>query len=186
MDPASGKHVKQGDSGELWIRTPGRALGYWNRPEDTAAAFLDDGWFRSGDLARIDEDGFLYIVDRVKDIIVRGGENISCTQVETAVYAHPSVLHCVAVAVPDERLGEKVAVVCVPHEGTTDLPSEGEIIAAAAKTLPKYALPEYVWVRRDPLERNQSGKVLRNTVRQACIEHVKNRKGAAKEGKARL
>lgn len=174
VDPSTGKEVAQGETGELWIRTPGRAMGYWNRPEDTAAAFLDDGWFRTGDLARFDEDEFLYIVDRVKDIIVRGGENISCTQVETGVYSHPSVLHCVAVAVPDERLGEKVGVVCIPHEGTEKLPSEKDIVTAASKVLPRYAVPEFVWVRREPIERNQNGKVLRHVVRKAFIDRIKN------------
>lgn len=121
--------------------TDTRIQCYWNRPQATAEAFLPDGWFRSGDLAKIDEEGFVYIVDRAKDIIVRGGENISCAQVENAVYRHPDILDCAVVSIPDKRLGERVAAVCVPRDPSKELPSEESIIEAAKKVLPKVSLP---------------------------------------------
>ncbi|PWN32579.1 acetyl-CoA synthetase-like protein [Meira miltonrushii] len=182
VDPASMERVKDGEQGELWIRSPGRAQGYWNRSKDTAEAFLPDGWFRSGDLAVVDpKDGFFYIVDRLKEIIVRKGENISCGQVENAVYSHPGVLHCAAVAIPDGSGGETVAVVCTPKDGQ-QLPTPEEVIEQASKHLPKYAVPEFVWIRKEELERNPNGKIVRAAVRKATIEHM----NSLKIGKAKL
>lgn len=140
----------------------------------------------------------MYIVDRAKDIIVRGGENISCAQVENAVYTHPDILDCAVVSIPEKRMGERVAAVCVPRDPSKELPSEKSIIEAARKVLPKvracsdvrivllgrtltapcllcpqqHAVPEYVWVRKEPLERNPSGKVLKPIVRQAVRQRA--------------
>ncbi|MCO5588174.1 hypothetical protein L7F22_042129 [Adiantum nelumboides] len=187
VNPSSMTRVKDGEQGELWIRSPGRAKGYWNRPKDTEEAFLPDGWFRSGDLAVIDpKDGFVYIVDRLKEIIVRKGENISCGQVENAVYSHPGVLHCAAVAIPDGSGGETVAVVCTPKD-PQQLPKPEDVINSASKHLPKYAIPEFVWIRKEELERNANGKIVRTAVRKATIEHINSlKKGAGGGQKAKL
>ena len=105
-----------GERGELCIKSPANVLGYWNKPEATAEAFVD-GWFHTGDVAYLDEDGFVYIVDRIKEIIIRGGENISCLEVEAAIYAHPAVYEVAVFGLPDERLGEIVGAAIVLREG---------------------------------------------------------------------
>ena len=105
-----------GARGELCIKSPANILGYWNKPEATAEAFVD-GWFHTGDVAYLDEEGFLYIVDRIKDIIIRGGENISCLEVEAAIYAHPGVHEVAVFGLPDARLGEIVGAAVVLREG---------------------------------------------------------------------
>ena len=106
-----GKPVPQGEHGEVCIRTVANFSGYWNRPDATAAAITADGYFRTGDLGYLDPDGYLYIVDRKKDIIIRGGENISCQEVEAAIYEHAAVAECAVFGLPDERLGEVVGAI---------------------------------------------------------------------------
>ena len=116
------RQLPVGERGELCIKSPCNILGYWNKPEATAEAFVD-GWFHTGDVAYLDEDGFLYIVDRIKEIIIRGGENISCLEVEAAIYAHPGIHEAAVFGLPDERLGEIVGAAVVLREGvemTTD------------------------------------------------------------------
>ncbi|UZJ54088.1 hypothetical protein CBS101457_003408 [Exobasidium rhododendri] len=168
VDPQTEIRLQTGERGEIWFKSPCRAKGYWNRPKENEATFLPDGWLRTGDIGYVDSDGCVFIVDRVKDIIIRGGENIACSQVENAVYSHKGVLDCTVVALPEPSLGERVAVVCVVAEGA-DLPTSEQIISAASKSLPRYAVPEYVWVRREPLERNLNGKVLKAVVRNAVL-----------------
>ena len=102
--------------GELCVRGSVVIKGYLNRPEETADA-IRDGWFRTGDIATIDEDGFVFIVDRAKDMVLRGGENIYCSEVESAIYAHPDVAEAAVFGVPDERLGEIVGAAVVPRAG---------------------------------------------------------------------
>ena len=112
VDP-SGAELPTGEVGELVIQGPNIMKGYWNRPEATAEAFVD-GWFHSGDLARVDDEGFVYIVDRAKDMLIRGGENVYCAEVEAAMYEHPAVADAAVIGVPHEVLGEEVgAVVCL-------------------------------------------------------------------------
>ena len=142
VDPATLTVVPTGEVGELWIRSPGVAKGYWNRPQATKDAFLNDGWYRTGDVCRMDPDKYepeyhwLYIVDRVKDMIIRGGENISCGMVEEAVYHHPAVQECAAVGFKDPKLGERVAVVLHVKKGSENV-KEADIASVAAKALPK-------------------------------------------------
>jgi acyl-CoA synthetase (AMP-forming)/AMP-acid ligase II len=146
-----------GEVGEVCIRSSANVRGYWMKPEATAAAFTPDGWFRSGDLGRFDEDGYLYIVDRKKDIIIRGGENISAVEVEAAIYAHPAVAEASVFGLPDERLGEIVGAVVFPKPGER---LEGDaIIQFVARDLAAFKVPARVWIAPEPLPKLGSGKI---------------------------
>jgi long-chain acyl-CoA synthetase len=148
--------------GELLIRGSNVVLGYWGRPEATAEAFKD-GWLRTGDLARIDDHGFTYIVDRAKDMINRGGENVYCVEVENVLAAAPGVFEVAVVGVPDAMMGEKVGAIVVPTPGTT-LDREA-FLAHARSQLADFKVPQYLVVREDVLPRNPGGKVLKPVLR---------------------
>jgi acyl-CoA synthetase (AMP-forming)/AMP-acid ligase II len=148
--------------GELLIRGPNVAPGYWNKPEATAQTFAD-GWLRSGDVARIDEQGFVTIVDRIKDMVNRGGENVYCVEVENVLAAHPAVFEVAVLGVPDRMMGEKVGAVIVPKPGSTAEPRE--IVEFASTRLADFKVPQYVLVRGEMLPRNPSGKVLKGQLR---------------------
>jgi long-chain acyl-CoA synthetase len=148
--------------GELLIRGPNIVAGYWNKPEQTAEAFVD-GWLRSGDLARIDDDGLVYVVDRKKDMINRGGENVYSVEVENALAAHPAVGEVAVVGVPDSMMGEKVGAVVVPLPGRELDPQD--LVAFARERLADFKVPQYVVVRSQPLPRNPGGKVLKPPLR---------------------
>ena len=146
-----------GEVGEVCIRSSANVRGYWNKPLATDAAFTRDGWFRTGDLGRFDEDGYLYIVDRKKDIIIRGGENISAVEVEAAIYAHPAVAEASVFGLPDERLGEIVGAVVYVKPGEQ---LEGEaVIQFVTRDLAAFKVPARVWVVQDPLPKLGSGKI---------------------------
>lgn len=157
-----GNTVGVGEVGELWVRGACVIKGYINRPEATAET-ITDGWLHTGDVARMDEDGFIYIVDRKKDMILRGGENVYCAEVEAAVYRHPAVAECCAFGVADERLGEEVgvAVVLKPGEAAT----EDELRDHCAVIMARHKVPRYVWFMSEALPRNASGKFLRRELR---------------------
>jgi acyl-CoA synthetase (AMP-forming)/AMP-acid ligase II len=148
--------------GELLVRGPNVVKGYWNKPEATADTFVN-GWLHTGDMARIDEQGFAYIVDRKKDMINRGGENVYCVEVENALSAHPAVFEVAVVGVPDEVMGEKVGAVIVPRPGQQLEASE--IIAFAHKHLADFKVPQYLVIRSEPLPRNPGGKILKPALR---------------------
>ncbi|HZU39677.1 MAG TPA: AMP-binding protein [Solirubrobacteraceae bacterium] len=147
--------------GELLVRGENVVGGYWRKPEATAETFVD-GWLHTGDLARIDEDGLLYIVDRAKDMINRGGENVYSIEVESALAGAPGVLEAAVVPVPDDMMGEKVGAVIVPGEGFT---VEG-VIAHVRERIADFKVPQYVAVRDEPLPRNPGGKVLKRQLRE--------------------
>jgi acyl-CoA synthetase (AMP-forming)/AMP-acid ligase II len=149
--------------GELLIRGQNVVAGYWNKPEATAETIVD-GWLHTGDLARIDDGGFVQIVDRVKDMINRGGENVYSVEVESALIEHPDVFEVAVVGVPDAMMGEKVGAVVVPKPGAT-LQGD-ELVAFASHLLAEFKVPEYVWVRDQPLDRNAGGKVLKAALRE--------------------
>ncbi|MGA2136534.1 MAG: AMP-binding protein [Bryobacteraceae bacterium] len=149
--------------GELLVRGANVVKGYWNKPQPTADTFVD-GWLHTGDLARIDADGFVQIVDRKKDMINRGGENVYCVEVESALAAHPVVYEVAVVGVPDEMMGEKVGAVIVPRPGAK--PDVGDILAFARERLADFKVPQYVVLRQEPLARNPGGKVLKARLRQ--------------------
>jgi long-chain acyl-CoA synthetase len=154
-------------TGELWIKGPQVVRGYWQRPEETAAVFTA-GWLRTGDLARIDEEGFIYIVDRAKDMIIRGGENVYCVEVEAALHEHPAVADCAVIGVPDPILGEQVGAVIVlrlGHEVTTD-----QLGAHVAERLAKFKVPTRWWLREAALPRNPAGKLLKRALRTELLE----------------
>ncbi len=149
--------------GELLIRGPHVVAGYWRKPEQTAETFVD-GWLHSGDLARIDDDGRVHIVDRKKDMINRGGENVYCVEVENALAAHPAVGEVAVIGVADSMMGEKVGAVVVPLPGRTL--DAAELIAFAREHLADFKVPQFVDIRTAPLPRNPGGKVLKPTLRE--------------------
>ena len=155
-DPATG-------AGELLIRGPNIVAGYWRKPQQTAETFVD-GWLRSGNIGRVDDEGLVYIVGRLKDMINRGGENVYCIEVENALGAHPAVGEVAVVAVPDPMRGEKVGAVVVPQPGHTVKPDE--LVTFAAGQLADFKVPQYLVVRSDPLPRNPGGKVLKPLLRE--------------------
>ncbi|AGE21919.1 2-succinylbenzoate--CoA ligase [Geobacillus sp. GHH01] len=155
----TGETAKPGEAGELYIKGPMVIQQYWNRPEANIASFTEDGYWKSGDIARIDEDGFVYILDRKKDVINRGGEKIYSVEVENVLYAHPKVLEAAVVGVKDPVFGEEVKAYVVAKPGNT-LTAE-ELIAFARQRLPKFKTPKQVELI-DQLPRNPGGKVLKN------------------------
>ncbi len=160
----AGRPLPAGERGELLVRGTSLFVGYWNRPEVDAEVFVD-GWFRTGDVAVIDAEEYLYIVDRIKDLIIRGGENIGCGHVEAAILAHPEVREASVYAVPDERLGEEVgATVYVDGSTTAD-----ELRAFLATTLAPYEVPRHLRLVHEPLPRTDSGKIFRRAIREAAL-----------------
>lgn len=158
-----GKVVPTGQIGELCVRGAQVIRGYLNREAETAEA-IQDGWLRTGDIARIDDDGFIFIVDRAKDMVLRGGENVYSAEVEIALFDHPAVAECAVFGVPDDRLGEEVAAVVVPVPGRT---IDAEALRAhCAERLAKYKVPRYIWLSTEALPRNASGKFLKRQLRE--------------------
>jgi long-chain acyl-CoA synthetase len=163
-----GHALPSGQRGELLVRGTSVFAGYWNAPQANAKAFVDGDWFRTGDVAMIDGDGFLYIVDRIKDLIIRGGENIGCGQVEAALLQHPQVHEAAVFAVPDERLGEEVGAV-VYGDAALDVDALREFLAAH---LAKFELPRYIVRSAQPLARTPSGKVFKREIRAAALAQI--------------
>jgi steroid-24-oyl-CoA synthetase len=163
VDP-HGHPVPTGATGEIWLRGPTiMRRGYWNRPDATAEAITPDGWFRSGDIGRFDEDGFLYLVDRAKDMIIRGGENVYCVEVEQVLFEHPDVVDAAVVGVPHKVLGEEVKAVVQLKPGSSA--TVEDLRTHCSARLANFKVPEYVELRDEPLPRNPAGKVLKNLLR---------------------
>ncbi len=162
----AGAEVATGERGELLVRGTSVIRGYWNRPDANAETFVD-GWLRTGDVAYLDEDGFLFIVDRIKDLVIRGGENIGCGEVEAALLEHPEVLEASVYAVPDERLGEEVgATVYCGVGGGVD---EGVLREFLVGRLAKFKVPRYLRVVDEALPRIASGKIFKRGIREAAL-----------------
>jgi long-chain acyl-CoA synthetase len=157
-----GRDVASGEVGELWVRGPNNVRGYWGKPEATAQAFVD-GWFRTGDAARVDDDGYVYVVDRLKDMVLRGGENVYCAEVEAAIYEHPAVADVAVIGLPHETLGEEVCAVVNLKPGATL--GDGELQAFLAGRLAPFKIPTQVVVRDGEIPRNATGKVLKRDLR---------------------
>ncbi len=158
-----GHELAVGERGELCLRGPHVFVEYHNKPEATADAIDPDGWFHTGDIAIIDEDGFISIVDRAKDVVIRGGENVGSAEVEAAIAKHPAVHECAVFGVPHERLGEEVAVAVYPLAGQTIDPVELQQFAAAS--LAPFKVPAHVFIHDEPLPKNPNGKVLKRELR---------------------
>lgn len=152
-----GKPVPQGERGEVSIRSVGLFSGYWNKPAASAECMTADGYFRSGDIGYLDSDGYLFIVDRKKDIIIRGGENISCQEVEAAIYEHPAVAEACVFGLPEERLGEVPGAVVYAHPGQT---LTADDLSAFLKThLAAFKVPQKIWISEQPLPRLGTEKI---------------------------
>jgi long-chain acyl-CoA synthetase len=159
-----GQELPPGEPGELWVKGAPVIKGYINRPDATAES-ITDGWLHTGDVARIDDDGFIFLVDRKKDMVLRGGENIYCAEVEAAIHQHAGVAECCVFGVPDPRLGEEVGVALVVRPGETltaqALRDHLEVLIARHKA------PRYVWFLDTPIPRNASGKFLKRELRES-------------------
>ena len=164
-DPG-GAPLPTGETGEIWFRAPSLIRGYWNRPDATAETIVD-GWLRSGDIGRIDAEGFVYVSDRAKDMVLRGGENIYCAEVEAAIYEHAAVYEAAVYGLPDERLGEELAchVMVKPGETLTVRGLQDFI----GERLAKFKVPTRVAIVDEQLPRNASGKILKRQLRDAVV-----------------
>jgi long-chain acyl-CoA synthetase len=169
MSPDGSEELSANAVGELWAKGPMVVKGYWNKPEATTETF-QDGWVRTGDLARIDEDGYCYIVDRAKDMIIRGGENIYCVEVEDVLYAHPAVTDAALVGVPHRTLGEVPAAVV--HLAPGAQASEAELQEFVRERLAGFKVPVAVRFVKDVLPRNANGKILKGELRAMFVEEA--------------
>jgi long-chain acyl-CoA synthetase len=163
VDPATGRDRGAGEVGEVWLRVPNVMAGYFNRPAETSAAVTPDGWLRTGDGGFLDGDGYLFLTDRVKDMIVSGGENVYPIEVEEVLSRHPGVRDVTVIGVPDERWGEAVKALVIPAAGAA--PEPVELVAFARERLAGYKLPrsiEYV----DDFPRTPTGKVRKRELRE--------------------
>ncbi len=159
----NGEDAAPHETGELWIWGAMNMSGYWNKPDATAET-LTDGWVHTGDIGHLDEDGYVFITDREKDMVIRGGENIGCQEVEAVLYEHPKVLEAAVFGVPDERLGETLAAVVVsrPNETLT----AADVRDFAAQHVAKFKVPDHVWVRAERLPRIASEKIFKRGLRE--------------------
>ena len=153
-------------TGILCVKGAITIKGYLNRPEATAET-IKDGWLNTGDIARIDADGSIYIVDRAKDMVIRGGENVYCSEVETAIYRHDAIAEAAVFGIPDERLGEEVAACIVLQPGKSV--GEDELRAFLKQSLASYKIPSKLWFRSEPIPRNASGKFLKRELRKELV-----------------
>ena len=161
------KALPTGEVGEIWFRGPSLIRGYWNKPEDTAETLVD-GWLRSGDIGRIDEEGFIYVQDRAKDMVLRAGENVYCAEVEAALYEHDAVYEAAVFGLPHERLGEEVAAAIYPKSGHS-LSAE-EIQRHMNQRVASFKVPSAIEIVSEPLPRNPAGKILKRQIRDEIIE----------------
>jgi long-chain acyl-CoA synthetase len=164
----NGKTLPSGERGELQIRGASIMQGYWQNPKANAENFVDGDWFRTGDVAIIDDEGFLFIVDRIKDLVIRGGENIGCGAVEYALQEHPAVEEASVYGVPDERLGEEVGATLYISAPVT----EGELRDFLSTRLGKFQIPRYFRFTTEPLTRGATGKILKKELRAQAAKEL--------------
>jgi steroid-24-oyl-CoA synthetase len=166
----SGEEQPQGERGEVLIRSASNIRGYWNQPEKTSEDFVN-GWLHTGDVGLMDEDGFLWIVDRLKEIVIRGGENISVTEVEQIIHQHAGVMEVACYGVPDERLGEALAATIMLVPGTSL--SERELREHIAAQLAAFKIPTHIAFQNEQLERGATGKIFKRGIREEAIQRLK-------------
>ena len=162
VDPATLRDVETGESGELWFRTEQATPGYLGNPDATAELLTDDGWLRSGDVGRLDDGGFMFVEDRVKDMIISGGENVYSPEIERVLAEHPAILELAVIGVPDDKWGESVKAVVAFHPGKSATPEE--LIAFAREKLAAYKCPTSIDIV-EALPRNPTGKILKRDLR---------------------
>ena len=160
---ANGQSVATGETGELWVKGSQVIRGYLNREKETAED-IADGWLRTGDIAYIDSDGFIFIVDRLKDMVLRGGENVYCAEVESAMYENEAIAECSVFGVPDDRLGEEVGIAVYCKTGTSV--TADELRAHCEPFIARHKIPRYFWFMDEALPRNASGKFLKRELRE--------------------
>ena len=158
-----GNELPRGQIGELWISGPNNVRGYWNKPEATAKAFVGE-WFRTGDAGYMDDEGYVYVVDRIKDMVLRGGENVYCVEVESALFEHDAVLDCSVFGLPHDKLGEEVAAVIVPAAGHGPADQDSVVEHMRARLAPFKVPSRWFW-RGTEIPRNATGKVLKKDLR---------------------
>ena len=158
-----GRVLEAGHTGEVAVRSAAMMAGYWHQPEATAEVLSADGWFRTGDVGRVDEDGYVFLLDRAKDVIISGGENIYPAEVENAIFGHPDVADVAVIGVPSERWGEEVMAVIVPRPGTT--PDLDSIAQWARARVGGFKVPKRLSLVAE-LPRNAGNKVLRRLLRE--------------------
>src|SRR4051812_10737479 len=163
----NGNEVNGDAAGELWVRGPNVVKGYWNKPDATEETFTSDGWLKTGDIARIDDEGFIFITDRAKDMIIRGGENVYCAEVEAALFEHAAVTDCAVFGIPHEVLGEEVAAVVLLRDGASA--TEKGIQTHVRDRLASFKVPVKVWFWEDELPRNPAGKILKRDLRDTVL-----------------
>jgi long-chain acyl-CoA synthetase len=161
------RELPQGEIGEIWFKGPHLIRGYWNKPEATDEVIVD-GWLRTGDIGRVDDEGFVFVEDRAKDMVLRGGENVYCIEVEAALYQHPAVYEAAVFGVPHERMGEEVAAAVYPRSGER-LDIE-ELQAFLREHIAPFKVPTAVVVRTEPLPRSATGKILKRLLRDEMAE----------------
>jgi len=161
---ADGNDLPQGQAGELWVRGAPVIKGYLNREEATAES-ITDGWLHTGDVAKIDEHGFIYIVDRVKDMVLRGGENIYCSEVEVVLFEMEQVAECSVFGVPDDRLGEEVGVAIYQKSGSKL--TAKDVREYCSSVMAKHKIPRYIWIQDEALPRNANGKFLKRELKES-------------------
>jgi acyl-CoA synthetase (AMP-forming)/AMP-acid ligase II len=166
VSPDDGRDQHPGDVGEIWVHGPNVVSGYWGNPEATASSFTD-GWFHTGDLGYVGDDGFVYVVDRLKDVVIRGGENVYCAEVEAALFLHPDVADVAVIGLPDENLGEEVVAVVERRPESTL--TGADLQRFAAERLARFKVPSTVVFRDEPLPRNATGKILKRELRDDLI-----------------
>jgi long-chain acyl-CoA synthetase len=164
---ADGRPQPRGVEGELQLRGITVTPGYWNLPDQTAEAFADDGWLRTGDVGMLDDDDFVVITGRIKEIVIRGGENIAPIEIENVAYRHPAAKEVAVFGVPDEAMGEELAIVC--HRQPSSTLTESELREFLIAGLPKFKVPRYMSITDEPLPRNASEKIHRLALRNAFI-----------------
>jgi len=165
-DP-EGNEVPQGEVGEIWLKGPTVVRGYFGLDQATAEAFTD-GWFHTGDVGRIDDEGDLFVVDRIKDVIIRGGENIYAAEIEAALYEHADITEAAIIGIPHDRLGEEVGAVIRVRDGASV--NETDVKDHVGARLAAFKVPVKVWIVKEELPRNASGKVLKRELRESLLK----------------
>lgn len=166
----SGNALPADEIGEICFKTVANLRCYWNDPKATADIYLDDGWIRSGDIGTMDDEGFVYIKDRAKDMIIRGGENIACREIEDAIYENSEVFEATVFGLPEERLGEQVAAIIMVQPGGHL--SEQELRDFLSKRLAKFKIPSLIWIQTEPLLRGATGKIFKRKMKEEKLKEL--------------